>query len=579
MNAKGSPQCAGRCNMQADQLESSDPKCSAASARRITLQIGKCSGPTRRILSSRRTEFAHGWRVITPPSSSAIELTFLEDGERTALFSNVEEGLRIEASLNLESVTGVAWGRVKAKIPFVKMDASVRASGEIGSIVLIERRGSTVRRLLRLCMLRISDRNDICQSLIKPKVGGKLLEHVASHSGNSELCLALILMRRISSLGLSWISLEEGAGGAAQMDFDTVAGQRGKRVAVQFDATRQIDDPQLSGGARHHAVSEARFLLGERGQLQSSPGKVEPATMIPVYPASGSVGERASRAGPAASSGTYGARLSSASEDPSPDAIVTFGIPLASRQSVADWDRTCHLLAQTLRSIHGQIDARYRVIVCGHERPDIPEINSRRVTFLSIQHRPPRRDEPSKFRGDKKRKRHVLGLQHRLFGGGLFMQLDADDLVHRDLVKFCADTQPQFGYVMSAGYMLDWVSKKIAPLPGVLSVDFDRVCGSCAVIRYQESDLPTVDISPDTPTLLFNMTRQHAYMKVVMEESGRSLQDMPFPAVVYVINHSQNLSFSMQKQDARGATLVERVAATALNPKWAIRVMEEFCQN
>ena len=49
----------------------------------------------------------------------------------------------------------------------------------------------------------------------------------------------------------------------------------------------------------------------------------------------------------------------------------TFGIPLIARAAAQDWPLVQALLGLTLRSLAGQGDRDFRVIVAGHERPTI----------------------------------------------------------------------------------------------------------------------------------------------------------------------------------------------------------------
>lgn len=249
--------------------------------------------------------------------------------------------------------------------------------------------------------------------------------------------------------------------------------------------------------------------------------------------------------------------LAKAYEGPLLDECVTFGITLASSKSAANWDRTVALLQGTLRSVIQQSSPAWRVIIAGHEMPDVEEIEHPQVEFLSINaYRP---THPSKFRADKARKRHAIGQRLRELGGGFLMQLDADDLVASDLVAECLSRNHPHGYILTRGYVYDWQSRNLAPVPGVWPLDLDRVCGSCAVVRYDEEDLPSPETEVRDPDVVFNMTRQHAYIRVVCEELRRPLLPLERPMVVYVVNHGVSLSFQMQKRSSRGANIVESV--------------------
>ena len=255
-------------------------------------------------------------------------------------------------------------------------------------------------------------------------------------------------------------------------------------------------------------------------------------------------------------------------------ARFVFAITLASAQTVQDWDHTQRLLGQTLRSVLGQTDPDWTAIIAGHEMPDLPEMADDRVEFVAIHRRPP--SDKSQFRGDKSAKRHVLGRRLAQMGGGYFMQLDADDLVREDLVATLRGGDHVNGAVAARGYALDYRNRLLAPVPGAWRHDLNHVCGSCSVVRYTRADLPGRKQRNNEASLVFNMTRQHAYTSVAMEELGRPLEIFEEPMVVYLINHGQSLSFSMQKSGNRGQNIVEAVARHALPAAEAEAILRRF---
>lgn len=248
---------------------------------------------------------------------------------------------------------------------------------------------------------------------------------------------------------------------------------------------------------------------------------------------------------------------------PNPDNPVpnfVFGISLASKQTVNDWPRTVQLLRRTLLSLLNQTDPRFRVFICGHERPDLEELDDPRVTFMTADIAPPKR--PSGFRKDKMWKRRLIGAALRDLGGGYFFPLDADDLVHKRLVEYVLSDNNERGYLIEQGYGEDFLSKRLAPIPGAWSASFDRVCGSCAALYFKKDELPSS--GEDDPSLYFNLFKSHAYWRIVAEEAGRPLARIPFFGAVYVVNHSQNLSFGLQRTGGRVANIVASLERNAL---------------
>ena len=203
-----------------------------------------------------------------------------------------------------------------------------------------------------------------------------------------------------------------------------------------------------------------------------------------------------------------------------------------------------------------QSDPRFSVVICGHERPALAELDDPRVLFVESDQGPPK--NPSSFRGDKMRKRRIAGSVLRERGGGYFFPLDADDLVHRDVVAHALRDDNRRGYLIEKGYALDYANRALAPIPGAWSVSFDRSCGSSAAMFFEPEDLPkTGDLDAD---LYFNLFQSHAYWPLVAEEHGRRLEPLPFPGGVYVVNHAQNLSFRLQRKGVRTENIMRAIA-------------------
>ena len=232
-----------------------------------------------------------------------------------------------------------------------------------------------------------------------------------------------------------------------------------------------------------------------------------------------------------------------------------FGISLASAKASKDWDVTQRLLGRTLRSVLNQSDGRWRAIVCGHERPALPELDDPRVMFVMSDQEPPKNS--GQFRKDKMWKRRVIGSILRDLGGGYFFPLDADDLVHRDLVQHVLSDDNRRGYRVEHGYVEDLANERLAPVPGAWTAPFDRVCGSSAVLYFERDELPRNGQKDDE--LYFNLFQSHAYWPIVAEEWGRPLASVPFPGAVYVVNHSQNLSFGLQRSGDRTHNIIAAI--------------------
>ncbi|MDQ1004178.1 uncharacterized protein (UPF0333 family) [Neobacillus niacini] len=93
---------------------------------------------------------------------------------------------------------------------------------------------------------------------------------------------------------------------------------------------------------------------------------------------------------------------------------VAFAISLKSKRSSRNWTRVQNNLARTLRSIINNTDQNFRIVIAGHEKPNITEMKHERVTWLPVHFPPP--THISKYSSDKFRKCRVIGAYLRRSG-------------------------------------------------------------------------------------------------------------------------------------------------------------------
>jgi len=263
---------------------------------------------------------------------------------------------------------------------------------------------------------------------------------------------------------------------------------------------------------------------------------------------------------------TVGNQTQGAGRDSMAARHVFFSIPLAAKRDEAGWEIACRLLSHTLGSILGQTDPEFEVVIMGHEQPSIAELDDPRVTFLRAPFASPR--DPSEYMRDKARKKRHNARHIRARGGGYILFMDADDLVSRHLVKHISATGHPHGYIFKRGYVLDYQSGAIAPLPGPRMAGFDQFCGSCAAIHFSPADIGATDT--DHGSSFYGQFRNHREWEDAAARAGRPLQPVPFPAAIYVLNTSQNLSAAGQNGRQR---LRRRIANLH---HWQIRLTPEI---
>jgi hypothetical protein len=213
----------------------------------------------------------------------------------------------------------------------------------------------------------------------------------------------------------------------------------------------------------------------------------------------------------------------------------TFGIPLIARASARDWPLTLALLGLTLASVQAQTDQDFRVVIAGHDRPDLPSADGR-VRFLEAAWpaEPVRSDNL-----DSGRKKHVISRFVREGGGGLLMFLDADDWVDVRLVEAARATigPSHVGGLIVAGFATDFRTLRAAPVPHprLFDGDFHRICGSSTVARIEPNAADPLRRDP------CSLLHEHYRWVEVAREHGAELARLAV-AGNYVVNTSGNHS-------------------------------------
>jgi hypothetical protein len=213
----------------------------------------------------------------------------------------------------------------------------------------------------------------------------------------------------------------------------------------------------------------------------------------------------------------------------------TFGIPLIARASARDWPLTVALLGLTLASVQAQTDQDFRVVIAGHDRPDLPSADGR-VRFLEAAWpaEPVRSDNL-----DSGRKKHAISRLVREGGGGLLMFLDADDWVDVRLVEAAraAIGPGHVGGLVVAGFATDFRALRAAavPHPRLFDGEFHRICGSSTVARIEPG---AADPLRRDPCSLLH--EHHRWVEVAREHGAEPVRLAV--AGNYVVNTSGNHS-------------------------------------
>ncbi|TCZ80963.1 hypothetical protein E0485_01375 [Paenibacillus albiflavus] len=226
-------------------------------------------------------------------------------------------------------------------------------------------------------------------------------------------------------------------------------------------------------------------------------------------------------------------------------AEVAFAISLKSKIVSRNWNNVQSNLAKTLRSILNNTDSHFRVIVAGHEKPDIKEIRHKRVTWLPVNFPPPSNQKG--FSRDKMRKRKVIGEYLRKIGfSGYFMPFDSDDWAHHRLVQYVRSQPTRKNFVIDTGMMINLVKKEV----WLRKKRFYIGCGSSAVFYFANKDFPLTPETNNAEKKPFHLVLK-AHPKVIqnLRTLRRPCKIVKFPLVTWVLGHGDNNSMLKGKKN------------------------------
>ena len=256
---------------------------------------------------------------------------------------------------------------------------------------------------------------------------------------------------------------------------------------------------------------------------------------------------------------------------PDVSARFVFAVSLKPRSACTDWEQAQANLRRTIRSaLHGAAGNAIVVVAC-HDVPELAEQDGGAVRICPVPF--PEPVDVSEGGRDKARKRRHIGawLREAMVDDELHvMFLDADDLVHKDLVPHVLD-HGHGSYLVDRGYIVDVASGLVRHrLEG-----FHLTCGSSFVCRFSRDELPSSwedDASFYGQFGASPQQRGHQEYGQVAADHGRAPVTVPFQAVAYLVNHGE----SMWAAKGRGRRSVAGPRELVSSPAARRIVAEDF---
>ena len=257
---------------------------------------------------------------------------------------------------------------------------------------------------------------------------------------------------------------------------------------------------------------------------------------------------------------------------------------MPSAQRVKDWQVGCTSFKQTLSSILNSGADDYCIVAAGHEFPNFQLPQDWRFKFLSLDHPLPSQkdgDYPAAVKDKIIKLAAAWDYAKSARNPQYVMKLDWDDLISSRLVEWLISAPNQAGYLINRG----WIWRSQVPYLVQRTEYFDRVCGSCLLIRSDLADqtgpflthVEGTSLSPEghrfaandhhslvpgsgIGTLLLNDSHQRYAAQ--FDYLGQRLATVPFNAAVCRIGHGNNAGQAPRTDSAR--MLLGRLRRTQL---------------
>jgi hypothetical protein len=166
---------------------------------------------------------------------------------------------------------------------------------------------------------------------------------------------------------------------------------------------------------------------------------------------------------------------------------IAFLIPGASVQRTKDWGIASALFRQTLSSILNSTVQNYCVVLAWHEAPNFQPPQGSSFKFRSLDHPLPSQ-EGGNYAAAVKDKMIKLAATwdyaKSAWNPQYVMKLDWDDLISSRLLEWLENARREAGYLIRYGWVWRLGSRHVIQRTEY----FDRVCGSCLIIRSDLAD-------------------------------------------------------------------------------------------
>ena len=241
---------------------------------------------------------------------------------------------------------------------------------------------------------------------------------------------------------------------------------------------------------------------------------------------------------------------------------LVFVVPLKSPAASNDWIRTVALALRCMASVYRQSVRTFRLVMAANEFP----YHSTDPAIRILEDPYPIPATSADGLVDKNRKLQRCLVEAKEMAPCYVMKLDADDMIHRDLVKYVREREAG-GFTLARGYLHADGRRSVQ-----VEDRFHKVCGSSNIVRVGPDDLPhSMDAEADRYPIL---NCGHHQFPEFYEEKGYRIETVPFRAAVYSSGNGENHSgYDVRLSRSRREWLHSWARRRPLRR----RIREDFC--
>lgn len=220
--------------------------------------------------------------------------------------------------------------------------------------------------------------------------------------------------------------------------------------------------------------------------------------------------------------------------------MICFLVPVKSKKLSSDWDKFSELVKRSLKSINGQKDRDFQIVVACHELPtkkfEHPQVHYVQVDFDVPQLSNEDWEKDRQLKESDKANKIQFAYEYAIanFNVDYFMVVDSDDCIQNGISKYVNSRLKENipGWYVNKGYFYTEGSK----FAFMIRSNFNVRCGTCIIIKKELF-----------PQIIQKEPYLYYFHETIKLENNLSLVPYPKPAALYSMANGENHYMSKSK--------------------------------